>query len=187
MACPADRQCETSALRQAIGLTHMRRSHLNENRARRVFDSAVKVPIFWLAGKQMLPLLTINRIYRPGHRLLVGCWRVSARWGDCRDLHGYRRLPLHPQLHWEEFGCSPIVSVREREEEVAEHVAEKTDTEEVVSDATAQAIVQTLGALQEFAARSAARHDRRTVLAGATGCGRSRGHGSACEIKRCGS
>jgi hypothetical protein len=44
-----------------------------------------------------------------------------------------------------------IVSAKEREEEVAEQVAERTDTEEVVSDATAQAIVQTpialLGAL----------------------------------------
>jgi hypothetical protein len=43
-----------------------------------------------------------------------------------------------------------IVSAKEREE-VAEQVAERTDTEEVVSDATAQAIVQTpialLGAL----------------------------------------
>jgi uncharacterized membrane protein YhaH (DUF805 family) len=44
-----------------------------------------------------------------------------------------------------------IVSVKEHEEEVAEQVAEKTDTDEVVGDATAQAIVQTpialLGAL----------------------------------------
>jgi hypothetical protein len=32
-----------------------------------------------------------------------------------------------------------IVSVREREEEVAEHVTEKTDTEEVVGNAAAQA------------------------------------------------
>ena len=44
-----------------------------------------------------------------------------------------------------------VVSVKEREEEVAEQVAEKTDSEQVVSDATAQAIVQTpialLGAL----------------------------------------
>ena len=36
-----------------------------------------------------------------------------------------------------------VVSVKEREEEVAEQVAEKTDSEQVVSDATAQAIVQT--------------------------------------------
>jgi hypothetical protein len=44
-----------------------------------------------------------------------------------------------------------IVSAREHEEEVAEQVAEKTDTEEVVGTAAAQAIVQTpialLGAL----------------------------------------
>ena len=44
-----------------------------------------------------------------------------------------------------------VVSVKEHEEEVAEQVAETTDTEEVVSDATAQAIAQTpialLGAL----------------------------------------
>jgi uncharacterized membrane protein YhaH (DUF805 family) len=36
-----------------------------------------------------------------------------------------------------------VVSVKEHEEEVAEQIAEKTDTEEVVSDATAQAMVQT--------------------------------------------
>jgi uncharacterized membrane protein YhaH (DUF805 family) len=44
-----------------------------------------------------------------------------------------------------------IVSVKEHEEEVAEQVSKNTDTEEVVSDATAQAMVQTpialLGAL----------------------------------------
>ena len=44
-----------------------------------------------------------------------------------------------------------IVSVKEHEEEVAEQDSKNTDTEEVVSDATAQAIVQTpialLGAL----------------------------------------
>src|SRR5262245_38715306 len=44
-----------------------------------------------------------------------------------------------------------VVSAKESEEEVAEQAAEKTDTEEVISDATAQAIVQTpialLGAL----------------------------------------
>jgi uncharacterized membrane protein YhaH (DUF805 family) len=44
-----------------------------------------------------------------------------------------------------------IVSARERDEEVAEQVAEKTDTEEVIGTAAAQAIVQTpialLGAL----------------------------------------
>jgi hypothetical protein len=47
-----------------------------------------------------------------------------------------------------------VVSVKEQEEEVAEQLAEKTDTEEVVSDATAQAIVQTpialLGTLLTF-------------------------------------
>ena len=44
-----------------------------------------------------------------------------------------------------------IVSVKEHEEEVAEQVSKNTDTEEVVSDATAQAMMQTpialLGAL----------------------------------------
>ena len=47
--------------------------------------------------------------------------------------------------------ASIVVSVKEHEEEVAEQQAAKTDTEEVVSDATAQALVQTpialLGAL----------------------------------------
>ena len=39
--------------------------------------------------------------------------------------------------------ASIVVSVKEHEEEVAEQQATKTDTEEVVSDATAQALVQT--------------------------------------------
>jgi hypothetical protein len=47
--------------------------------------------------------------------------------------------------------ASIVVSVKEHEEEVVEHQAAKTDTEQVVSDATAQALVQTpialLGAL----------------------------------------
>src|SRR6185295_15148727 len=38
--------------------------------------------------------------------------------------------------------ASIVVSVREHEEEVAEQQAEKTDTGEVVSDATAQALTQ---------------------------------------------
>ena len=47
--------------------------------------------------------------------------------------------------------ASIVVSVKEHEEEVAEQQAAKTDTEELVSDATAQALAQTpialLGAL----------------------------------------
>jgi len=47
--------------------------------------------------------------------------------------------------------ASTIVSVKEHQEEVAEQEAAKTDTEQVVSDATAEAMVQTpialLGAL----------------------------------------
>jgi len=38
--------------------------------------------------------------------------------------------------------ASIVVSVREHEEGVAEQLAEKTDTDEVVSDATAQALAQ---------------------------------------------
>src|SRR6202163_323717 len=47
--------------------------------------------------------------------------------------------------------ASTIVSVKEHQEEVAEQETAKTDTEQVVSDATAEAMVQTpialLGAL----------------------------------------
>ena len=47
--------------------------------------------------------------------------------------------------------ASIVVSVREHEEEIAEQQVGKTDTEQVVSDATAQALIQTpvalLGAL----------------------------------------
>ena len=55
--------------------------------------------------------------------------------------------------------ASIVVSVKEHEEEVAEQQATKTDTEEVVSDATAQAFVQTpialLGALMTLPGGSA--------------------------------
>ena len=55
--------------------------------------------------------------------------------------------------------ASIVVSVKEHEEEVVEQKATKTDTEEVVSDATAQALVQTpialLGALMTLPGGSA--------------------------------
>jgi hypothetical protein len=55
--------------------------------------------------------------------------------------------------------ASIVVSVKEHEEEVAEQQATKTDTEEVVGDATAQALVQTpialLGALMTMPGGSA--------------------------------
>ena len=55
--------------------------------------------------------------------------------------------------------ASIVVSVKEHEEEVVEQQATKTDTEEVVSDATAQALVQTpialLGALMTLPGGSA--------------------------------
>ena len=55
--------------------------------------------------------------------------------------------------------ASIVVSVKEHEEEVAEQQATKTETEGVVSDATAQALVQTpialLGALMTMPGGSA--------------------------------
>ena len=105
--------------------------------------------------------------------------------------------------------ASIVVSVKEHEEEVAEQQAAKTDTEEVVSDATAQALVQTpialLGALMTMpggaaGALSAARllgrnwplvllagDDRRAVLAdqrGRAAGGRTRRRAQAQRLGR---
>ena len=93
-----------------------------------------------------------------------------------------------------------VVSAREHKEEVAEELKENADTQEMISDATAQALIQTpvalLGALfatpggaatglsvaharSQLAARTVTASGWRTVLAGATyrGGARSRAIG----------
>ena len=104
--------------------------------------------------------------------------------------------------------ASIVVSVKEHEEEVVEQQAAKTDTEDLVSDATAQALAQTpvalLGAAHDHARRrgrsaergafvgtklavgSASRDDRRAVLAdgGRPGRGRRRGWTQAERLRR---
>jgi len=95
-----------------------------------VARASVAVP-FVIALGFALAALTVMLVDRFGH--------VTAYWAVAGGLALVGVI------------AAIIVSVKEHEEEIAEQVAEKTDTEEVVSDATAQAMVQTpialLGAL----------------------------------------
>jgi hypothetical protein len=95
-----------------------------------VARASVAVP-FVIAAGFALAALTVMLVERFGH--VMAYWMVAGG------------LALIGVI------ASIVVSVREHEEEVAEQQAAKTDTEEVVSDATAQALVQTpialLGAL----------------------------------------
>ena len=95
-----------------------------------VARASVAVP-FVIAAGFALAALTVMLVERFGH--VMAYWMVAGG------------LALIGVI------ASVVVSRKEHEEEVAEQQAAKADTEEVVSDATAQAIVQTpialLGAL----------------------------------------
>jgi hypothetical protein len=95
-----------------------------------VARASVAVP-FVIALGFALAAITVMLVDRFGH--VIAYWAVAGG------------LALVGAI------AAALVSAKEREENVAEQVAEKSDTEEVVSDATAQAIVQTpiavLGAL----------------------------------------
>jgi hypothetical protein len=95
-----------------------------------VARASVAVP-FLVALGFALAAITVMLVERFGH--------VTAYWAVAGGLALVGAM------------AAVIVSARERDEEVAEQVAEKTDTEEVVGTAAAQAIVQTpialLGAL----------------------------------------
>lgn len=97
-----------------------------------------------------------------------GALRHRGRLRTCRDdSDAGRPLWARDGAYWLVAGglvligviASTVVSVKEHEEEVAEQQATKTDAEEVVSDATAQALVQTpiavLGALMTLPGGSA--------------------------------
>jgi hypothetical protein len=92
--------------------------------------ASVAVP-FVIAAGFALAAITVMLVERFGH--VMAYWLVAGG------------LTLIGVI------ASIVVSVKEHEEEVAEHQAAKSDTEEVVSDAAAQALVQTpialLGAL----------------------------------------
>jgi hypothetical protein len=92
--------------------------------------ASVAVP-FLIALGFALAAITVMLVDRFGH--------VTAYWAVAGGLALVGAM------------AAVIVSAKEREEEVAEQAAERTDTEEVVGDAAAQAIVQTpialLGAL----------------------------------------
>jgi hypothetical protein len=92
--------------------------------------ASVAVP-FLIALGFALAAITVMLVDRFGH--------VTAYWAVAGGLALVGAM------------AAVIVSAKEREEEVAEHVAEKNDTVEVVGTAAAQAIVQTpialLGAL----------------------------------------
>ena len=95
-----------------------------------VARASVAVPFFIALGFT-LAAITVMLVDRFGH--------VTAYWAVAGGMALVGAI------------AAVIVSAREREEEVAEQVAEKTDTEEVVGNAAAQAMVQTpialLGAL----------------------------------------
>jgi hypothetical protein len=91
-----------------------------------VARASVAVP-FVIAAGFALAAITVMLVERFGH--VMAYWLVAGG------------LALIGVI------ASIVVSVKEHEEEAAEQQAAKTDTEEVVSDATAQALVQTPVAL----------------------------------------
>jgi hypothetical protein len=95
-----------------------------------VARASVAVPFFIALGFA-LAAITVMLVDRFGH--------VTAYWAVAGGMALVGAI------------AAVIVSAREREEEVAEQAADKTDTEEVVGNAAAQAMVQTpialLGAL----------------------------------------
>jgi hypothetical protein len=95
-----------------------------------VARASVAIP-FVVAAGFALAAITVMLVERFGH--VTAYWLVAA---------GLAAIGIV---------AAAAVSVKEQEEEKAEQLAEESDTQEVVSDATAQAIVQTpvalLGAL----------------------------------------
>ena len=112
------------------GLINQAKSAASHLVLKYVARASVAIP-FVIAGGFALAAITVMLVERYGH--------VTAYW----LLAG--GLALIGVI------ASIVVSVKEHGEEVAEQQAAKTDTEEAVSDATAQALVQTpialLGAL----------------------------------------
>jgi hypothetical protein len=112
------------------GLINQAKSAASHLVLKYVARASVAVP-FVIAAGFALAAITVMLVERFGH--IMAYWMVAGG------------LALIGVI------ASIVVSVKEHEEEVAEQQAAKADTEEVVTDATAQAIVQTpialLGAL----------------------------------------
>ena len=112
------------------GLINQAKSAASHLVLKYVARASVAVP-FVIAAGFALAAITVMLVERFGH--VTAYWLVAGGLGLIGVI------------------ASIVVSVKEHEEEVAEQQAAKTDTEEVVSDATAQALVQTpialLGAL----------------------------------------
>jgi hypothetical protein len=104
------------------GLINQTKSALSGLVLKYVARASVAVP-FVIAMGFALAAITVMLVERFGH--VMAYWLLAGGLGVIGII------------------AAAIVSVKEREEEKAEQLAEKTDTEEVVSDATAQAIVQT--------------------------------------------
>lgn len=112
------------------GLINQTKSAASHLVLKYVARASVAVP-FVIAAGFALAALTVMLVERFGH--VMAYWMVAG---------GLALIGV---------SASIFVSVKEHEEEVAEQQAAEADTEEVVSDATAEALVQTpialLGAL----------------------------------------
>ena len=160
------------------GLINQAKSAASHLVLKYVARASVAVP-FVIAAGFALAAITVMLVERFGH--VMAYWLVAGG------------LALIGVI------ASIVVSVKEHEEEVVEQQAAKTDTEELVSDATAQALAQTpialLGALMtmpggaagrvergalvgtKLAVGSVSRDDRRAVLADRRRPGRRRRRG----------
>jgi hypothetical protein len=104
------------------GLINQAKSAASHLVLRYVARASVAIP-FVIAAGFALAAITMMLVERFGH--VIAYWLVAG---------GLAVIGLVASL---------VVTVKEHEEEVAEQEAAKTDTEEVVSEATAQALVQT--------------------------------------------
>jgi hypothetical protein len=103
------------------GLINQAKSAASHLVLKYVARASVAVP-FVIAAGFALAAITVMLVERFGH--VMAYWLVAGGLASIGVI------------------ASIVVSVREHEEEVAEQHAEKTDTDEVVSDATAQALAQ---------------------------------------------
>lgn len=108
------------------GLIHQAKSAVSGLVLKYVARASVAVP-FVIAVGFALAAITMLLVERFGH--VIAYWLVAG---------GLALIGVVAAI---------LVSAKEHEEEVADHKAEKTDTAEVVTDAAAQAIVQTPVAL----------------------------------------
>ncbi len=104
------------------GLIHQAKSAVSGLVLKYVARASVAVP-FIIALGFALAAITVMLVERFGH--VMAYWLVAG---------GLALIGIVASI---------VVSVKEHEEEVAEQQAERTDTQEVVSEAAAQAVVQT--------------------------------------------